>query len=995
MAKFFSDPTKVSGDLWKFAKVHDRRHYQLIRYCIAPESDYRTMHNGMKEFKKRVEANAPAGLSETLFSLLYQTSVILYNKSHVPAIMEFSKTDEKSLAGIAHEVLTDISQQAPEVLKAQVREICLSLQKDAPTATKPNPLGAVDSLKACAAFAVKFSEEIPQDRAFTQAMASFALYGSPPEAAKHAVSVVMAASNKKEMLAQELVKKCVKDFEYGKPGFLARLASLSRLALLAPSEVDNDADTVIDIAIKQILLQVRTPSTAAADDYTWSDEVDEECTAKCWAIRILVNRIRSHAVPLTLAEVAAPVYTLLDTLITTDGELSKAKDTPDTHKPHLRLIAARSFLKLCSSKDHDALLSPEDFNRLAEVAQDPQAAVRISFLGRLRKYLSKNTLPARFYVIPFLLAYEPVPELKSETVTWIKSRVSFFAEYKAPANSSTDTKAKTTGARVSTVLETVFARLISLLAHHPDYGDSAEDLTDFGRYIVFYLTTVANERNVSLIYHIAQRVKACEDVVTTSSATKTPAKNSTTDTTDYSNRLHTLSDLAVHTTRSLIEAHSWTLQSLPARISLPRSLFTEIKDHEKAISIAEKDFLPETVREGVEQLIRIALRKPTHPSNRKRKSEGEELSGTAKKVKSGKMPVREKEKSKKSAKRTRRSWENDESEGDDSEAGPRRVNGKTSNAKDRRTSGRVSTGKAGKSYRERDDSEDDAEMEEANDALANEDEEMSEGGTDADQQEEEDDDGQEEEEESAAEKEPPDTPKDSPAQDVEMSSPSLPQDHPQDSAAEASDEENVPEPTGKDNPSSPQPSPDPLLSSPRSTRTRTRSSRTAATTTTATTTMNTATTPTTKKSTPKSKHKSTPASKSRARTTPSEKIAAAAPVVGDDSGDEEEASPSKNARTRTSTRTGAKASPSAMRTKASASTPKAKEKEKDTLNSAAAAVSSSGSKSGSVRMTRARDRDAGVGSSPAPAVGATATVTTASSGGGGGKVTRATRSTKV
>lgn len=30
-------------DLWRFAKLHDRRSYQLLRFCIAPESDYRTV----------------------------------------------------------------------------------------------------------------------------------------------------------------------------------------------------------------------------------------------------------------------------------------------------------------------------------------------------------------------------------------------------------------------------------------------------------------------------------------------------------------------------------------------------------------------------------------------------------------------------------------------------------------------------------------------------------------------------------------------------------------------------------------------------------------------------------------------------------------------------------------------------------------------------------------------------------------------------------------
>ena len=47
MAKLLPEPTKVTSDLWKFAKMHDRRSYQLIRFCLAPESDYRTMYKAI------------------------------------------------------------------------------------------------------------------------------------------------------------------------------------------------------------------------------------------------------------------------------------------------------------------------------------------------------------------------------------------------------------------------------------------------------------------------------------------------------------------------------------------------------------------------------------------------------------------------------------------------------------------------------------------------------------------------------------------------------------------------------------------------------------------------------------------------------------------------------------------------------------------------------------------------------------------------------------
>ncbi|MCJ1248046.1 hypothetical protein MMC30_005261 [Trapelia coarctata] len=702
LSKLLPDPTKVLADLWKFAKMHDRRSYQLIRFCMAAESDYRTVFKAFKEFSKRIETStaAPSGLLDTLTPLLYRTSIIIYNKSHVPAIMEFSKTDAKGLGSIAHEVLKDVSARTPEVLKAHVQEMCRTLQEEAPTSNQPNHPGAIDNLKACAAFAKKFPSEIPQDRKFTQAMVSFALHGSPPAAAKYAVSIIMAACPNKKTIARDLVHKCVKGFKYGTPGFLSRLATISQLWLLAPAELDTEGDATIDIATKEILLQVRAPSSEDSVPNQWAPDIDEECSAKCWALKILANRIRSHSEASTLSTVAEPVYALFATLISNEGELSTAGTTPPTHRSRLRLLAARLLLKLCTSRSHEPLLTPAAFNDLAEVAQDALFQVRSSFLERLKKYLAHTKLPPRFYTIPFLLAFEPDEVFKAETVTWIKSRAAFFTSLKSQQTTGATNKTQVTS-KASTLLESAFARLLSLLAHHPDYGDSTDELFDSARYIMYYLITVANEDNVSLIFHIAQRVKGCRDLISS------PGRDSPI---DFSTRLYVLSDLAQTAIHALIDAHGWSLQTLPTftRLTLPKSLFGEIKDHETALNIAEKNFLPEDAAQGVEALVRSAIRKEKG-GGRKRKSEAGEHTNTAKKAKNSRtIPIREPKVSKVSKKSHRAKGEEwDDEEG--VERGSMKERG-SSEVRERRRSGRVS----GVTYVERDDEEDERELEELN-----------------------------------------------------------------------------------------------------------------------------------------------------------------------------------------------------------------------------------------------------------------------------------------
>jgi sister-chromatid-cohesion protein PDS5 len=104
------------------------------------------------------------------------------------------------------------------------------------------------------------------------------------------------------------------------------------------------------------------------------------------------------------------------------------------------------MLKICTSKLLDSFLTPTDFNRLALVAQDKQANVRRGFVEKLQKYLVKGKLPNRFYTIMFITAFEPGADFKNSIITWIRSRAKVFLDKKSP------------------VMESIFARLLSLLA---------------------------------------------------------------------------------------------------------------------------------------------------------------------------------------------------------------------------------------------------------------------------------------------------------------------------------------------------------------------------------------------------------------------------------------------------------------------------------------------------------------------------------------------------
>lgn len=656
-----TDIAIATEHLKKFAEHHDRRAYQLIRFCYNPESDYRKIFKATKELSKRME-DAPTGVPavlDTLLPIVRCASILVYNRSHVPAIVEISRTDDKGLGNAAHEVLKEISTHAPQIFRVHVHELCETLKNQMPTAHSSPDLGTIDTLKACAGFARRFPDGMPKDRDFYKAMVAYAIHGKPPKAAKHAVTVIVTAADKKEMYIKEIQKACIKSFDYGADGFLSKLASISQLRLLANRECEDHAEAITDIAISQTLGQIRT--AASRTDPEWTDEIDDDLAAKLWALRILVNGLRgfppnegSENPEADLKDVAVHVYKLLNTLVKKDGELSASESTPAHHKAHLRLAAAIHLLKLSCERKFDAFLTPQDFNMLSTIAQDQLPGVRAGFVKALKKYLGSGRLPNRFYGLIFLYAFEPDKDSKELTTTWLKSRAAMSAKIKDNA------------------MEAAFPRFLSLLAHHQDFSNEIDDLVDFVAYIVFYLKNVATEANLPMIYYLAQRLKAVQDGIDG----------------DKSENLYILSDIAQAVVRLYQDIQGWSLPAVSGKIGLPSGLFAKLPSHAVAQEIADKNYIPDELAEQLEDIVKDSMktkkRKADHSSGQaSKKPKPSTSNATAPK----KAPAR---KAPKVAKTPKKKAE------DDIPSSERRKSGRASNARN---------------YAENDDSEDDDELE--------------------------------------------------------------------------------------------------------------------------------------------------------------------------------------------------------------------------------------------------------------------------------------------
>lgn len=577
LGAFFPDRARVRGDLQRFAKLNDRRSYQLVKYAIESESDFKTVRRAINELIAKIQAGPASACLETLVPLLYRASQLVFNRSHLATIMDYSKSDKDGLAAVAHLVLNDISQRNPDIFKAHAEELRKDIIEQAPTDKRRNDPAVVDILKAYSSYSKRYPHDFNHDRAFTQTLSNYALYGSPPQSAKYAVNVLLAKNDDKgRVAATNLLRSAVKDLSYGSPHFLTRLAAVSQLERLAPAVTADAGDAMHDLTIKKILREVRTDARDSSDP-GWVDDadMDEELQAKCLSLRILANQAMATEEEPDAEERVKPVFKLLKTLVVNEGEFCKTKDTPRHHKKRLRLLAGLLTLKLCTVKKYNEQLEPTSFNKLAELVQDSELRVRRRFMEKLQDYLTRARLRARFHTMLFLVAFEPTTDLKNRVETWIRSRARCYAEKKQQ------------------ILEAIMGRLIPLLAHHPDYADDADDLADFANYFLFYLGAIATEENISLIYKYAERVKQTRDGVDP----------------DASENLYVLSDLAQAVIRKFQERRNWSFQAWPAKVGLPTGLYAALPSSEVAQQIAKRQYVPDELDERLDDMIRAMDRK--------------------------------------------------------------------------------------------------------------------------------------------------------------------------------------------------------------------------------------------------------------------------------------------------------------------------------------------------------------------------------------------------
>ncbi|KDN48299.1 hypothetical protein RSAG8_02891, partial [Rhizoctonia solani AG-8 WAC10335] len=461
-----ADANKLADDLRAFAKLNESRLYKLLKTCVDPQTDLKTLIKSTSEFHRRVE-QASSGILETMSWFLRRASLHIVNQSSIPTLVKKLKladqpnTDSQSLVGIsgdegsqqthaeiiadrAQSVLECMSKFNPAVYSPHVAELVKAL------ADEKHPRLAIVSLDSSLA---------PAEKRTTDRLVKIALSDAP----KQAKFALRALSHCKD--GAHLCAKVVNAIAPALPSaegdtLVAHVAALAEAAKSCP-EAFEDKSNVITTYLVQELLMSNTPST---EDEMITDDADEEWVedsqlnaigrAKLLALKVMHNRCLAHVHSDAALDISQPVFKLLFTILEHSGAVNPSVEY------ELRLQAAVSLLKMSSSETY-ANIVLKNLIMLAITLQDTSFRVRSELLNKFTLLCINRKLGPNFYVLAFITAHDPEREIRERARNWVVASMR-----RLPLE-----------LRVQH-FDMLFIRLLHLLAHHPDFAVTTEGLQD-------------------------------------------------------------------------------------------------------------------------------------------------------------------------------------------------------------------------------------------------------------------------------------------------------------------------------------------------------------------------------------------------------------------------------------------------------------------------------------------------------------------------------------
>lgn len=601
LSNSFADPAKAEASLQIFFEKATDRACKLLSATVNPESDFNVVQRAIKDLYSEIKGYKVPTVSSVLHTftiIFYRSSYSILNHSCISPIVQVTRDPSSKLHHTAQTFLKTISASQPTLMKSHVHDLISMIENG-----KPGFDGSVDTLKAANSLAEKFQELIPQEASFFSSLVTMALEGSPEEATQSVRLISFA--EKKEFYFNEVIVVAT-ELSIDNPKLPTYIASIAELYSCSPDLIETKHQEIQSFLTQQVLLANTTKASESDPEWVEDENMDQSCQSKILALHVLVNRLKHIADPEVTKELSKPVFSLLASLIGNMGEIVRPSSgvTPLHYRARLRLESGLLLLELALNPNIENLIRPNEIIKMASLVQDGVFQIRQRFLHTLMQYWSEEKIPRRFVTLVFVTAFEPNNELLYYVSTWIRARVAF--EYKSQLNRMP--------------MEKTFATLLHLLVHHEESFEEldpvpadnesgqenaadkeAEDeriqlkqkqtldyVLKTAAYIVFYLSAVATEENISMIFYISQRVKQYRDNVDEA----------------LSDRLYLVSDIAQFIIIKYQEFKGWSVDTWPGRLQLSADVFKPMPSVQVAQNVAKTTYLPDYTLKDLEEFLR-------------------------------------------------------------------------------------------------------------------------------------------------------------------------------------------------------------------------------------------------------------------------------------------------------------------------------------------------------------------------------------------------------
>ncbi|KAI8082933.1 armadillo-type protein [Halteromyces radiatus] len=495
IADQFEDHARVTSCLRQLHEIDDNNIIRALRTSIDVGKEYKDILKAQNSLLEKLEQQAHGALEPCKW-ILNRTHLLALNKSNVP----FLYSALRSTRGKRQSVIQDRSNAAQDLVK-KIGEVfprmCLPYVDDLVRHIMNDNGGPIadESLEVMASIAKEIPSELILSNQTLERLSSYANNGNMLQA-KHA-TMILCNSNDTSTICAELVEDLISYTSLENPNLVTTLTSLSVFALYTPLLVQPHLDILFDFITQKCLAQtllVQNPD----NNYEWEeyDDLKDISKQKLAGVPILSNYLigMGNLKEQVDDDIVTNLFTILWNFIETTCDVAVTNRTSAAESSHLRLLAAETIVQLAEYPPYQQLVTMTHFERLALLLQDSCFFVRSQFGESLMLGLIKSQLHSRYYTLLFLCAHEPEESFLKKVAHFIRGRASRVE----PMKSTT---------------ELTIIRLIHLLAHHPDFGQSDEELYTFSQYIDFYISCIVTSENISYLYNCVQKIKISVDTL--------------------------------------------------------------------------------------------------------------------------------------------------------------------------------------------------------------------------------------------------------------------------------------------------------------------------------------------------------------------------------------------------------------------------------------------------------------------------------------------------